>query len=58
MDITDYQEDLKSGIISAAISLPITYGFSLVYPTSDIAWVLTAVGFAAFFSGYFTSQKA
>ena len=51
-----YQEELKVGLISTAISLLITYGVSLVYPTEDITWALIAVAFSAFFSGFFAKK--
>jgi hypothetical protein len=50
----EYQEELTSGVISTAIGLTATYAVSLAIPTSDLQWTLTAVGFASFFSGFFS----
>jgi hypothetical protein len=50
----EYAEELKSAVISTVISLAVTYGVSVVYPSEDVAWALVAVGFAAFFSGFFS----
>jgi len=52
--IDQYEGELKSGLISLVIALAVTYGVSLVYPTQDLQWALTAVGFASFFSGFFS----
>ena len=51
--IDSYAGELKSGATSLIIGLAVTYAVSLVYPTQDLQWALTAVGFASFFSGFF-----
>lgn len=48
----EYQEELISGITSTVIGVVAAYGVSLVIPTTDLTWALTAVGFASFFSGF------
>ena len=53
-----YVEELKSALISVAIALIATYAVSLAYPTEELRWTLTAVGFASFFSGFFSNYFA
>ncbi len=50
-----YQEELISGVVSTLIGVAVTYGISMAIPTNELAWALTAVGFASFFSGFFGS---
>ncbi|MFB6115922.1 MAG: hypothetical protein ABEK10_00265 [Candidatus Nanosalina sp.] len=50
----DYVEELKSGVISLVISLVATLGVAQVFTTEDLQWALVAVGFASFFSGFFS----
>jgi hypothetical protein len=54
MVIDDFKGELISGTVSLTIALVVTYGVSLVYPTEDLRWALTAVGFASFFAGFFS----
>lgn len=58
MELEELQHPLISGSISAVIGLTITFGVNLVYPTNDITWALTAVGFASFFSGFFSDYQS
>ena len=50
----DKYSPLVSGIISTVIGLAATYAVSVIIPTTDLEWTLTAVGFASFFSGLFS----
>lgn len=56
MELPDIERELISGITSAAIGLAATYAVSLVVPTQDLQWALTAVVFASFFSGFFGAK--
>ncbi|PSH01183.1 MAG: hypothetical protein BRC27_02855 [Nanohaloarchaea archaeon SW_10_44_10] len=58
MKLDDLKEEFISGVISLVISLVVTYGVSWVYPTFELDWALTAVGFASFFSGFFSHYYA
>ena len=54
MKLDNLRGEFISGVISLVISLVVTYGVSWVYPTFELDWALTAVGFASFFSGFFS----
>ena len=58
MEPDELEGEFASGVINLAISLVLTYGASIVYPTADLQWALIAVGFASFFSGFFGSYYA
>lgn len=58
MELDDLKGEFISGVTSLIISLVVTYGVSLAYPTGDLQWALTAVGFASFFSGFFGHHYA
>lgn len=58
MELDDVKGELVSGFTSLSIALAVTYSVSMAYPTTDIQWALTAVGFASFFSGFFSHYYA
>lgn len=58
MSVDDFKGELVSGFVSLVIALVVTLGVSLVYPTDDLQWALTAVGFASFFAGFFSHHYA
>ena len=58
MQLDDFKGEFISGVSSLVMSVAVTYGVSLVYPTSDLQWALIAVGFAGFFSGFFSHYYA
>lgn len=55
MRLEAIKEELISGVISLVIGLAATYAVSIAIPTPDLKWALTAVGFATFFSGFFSA---
>jgi hypothetical protein len=55
MELGDFKEEAVSGVISLAIGVSATYAVSYLLPTQNLQWALTAVGFASFFSGFFSS---
>lgn len=57
MELDEYIEPAKSGAISLVIAVAVTYAVSMIYPTSDLPWTLTAVGFGSFFSGFFSTLQ-
>ena len=58
MDMSDLRSEVISGVTSTVIGLAATYGASLAVPTQDLQWALIAVGFASFFSGFFSRYYA
>lgn len=58
MELPDLKRELITGATSAVIGLAATYAVSLVIPTQDLQWALTAVVFASFFSGFFGAHFA
>jgi len=58
MEIEEFKGEFISGFTSVAVSLAATYGVSFVYPAADLQWALVAVGFASFFSGFFSHYYA
>ncbi len=57
MELDQYEEPAISGLVSLFFAVVITYGVAMVYPTSNLQWTLTAVGFASFFSGFFSNYE-
>lgn len=49
---------VRSGLISAIISLIATFVMTLIIPTDDRTWALIAVVAAGFFSGLFSYTAA
>ncbi len=49
---------VRSGLISAIISLIATFVMTLIIPTDDRTWALIAVVAAGFFSGLFSYNAA
>ena len=41
-----------AGIISLSIGVLATYLISIMIPTTELTWSITAVGFASFFGGF------
>ncbi|MFB6209644.1 MAG: hypothetical protein ABEJ56_05935 [Candidatus Nanohaloarchaea archaeon] len=51
----EQKEAIKNGLLSSAIALIFTYLVSMVVPNPELTWAMIAVGFASFFSGFFSS---
>ena len=58
MNLHDFRGEFTSAVTSLVVSLAATYGVAMVYPSADLQWALIAVGFASFFSGFFSHYYA
>jgi hypothetical protein len=57
MELDELEGPVVSGVISVVIALVVTFGVAQVIPTQELEWALTAVGFASFFSGFFSAYR-
>ncbi len=57
LSVDNLKEPVFKGATSTAVALAVTFGVAQVYTTSDLTWTLFAVGFASFFSAFFSSYE-